>query len=156
MSETKICRTCGLEKPIEAFGKTNRHDCGLCKYRRYKDRGYNKTTSGRKSVRKALRRYAEKNPEKRRAEKRNWQQKNRHKIAAQRATQKAVANGYICRYPCQVCGNEDSIAHHPHYERKYDVIWLCGHCHGWLHSGLLSLVSWIRTSANTCPVPAND
>jgi hypothetical protein len=36
-----------------------------------------------------------------------------------------IRNGLIEKLPCLVCGDENSEAHHPDYDKPADVVWLC-------------------------------
>lgn len=47
------------------------------------------------------------------------------KVWARRATHLAIKKGLITRKPCEVCGSEESDAHHTDYRRPIEVRWLC-------------------------------
>lgn len=45
----------------------------------------------------------------------------------------ALATGKLTRQPCEVCGNENSQAHHPDYDKPLNVMWLCPTHHAQEH-----------------------
>lgn len=59
---------------------------------------------------------------------------NRQKNAARSKLQSAVRYGKIERRPCEVCGSENSEAHHEDYGRPFDVRWLCRTHHAERHA----------------------
>lgn len=61
--------------------------------------------------------------------------RDKHKILARQAVQKAVKSGRLSRQPCEVCGNTTVDAHHSDYAKKLDVSWLCETHHYELHRG---------------------
>lgn len=63
-----------------------------------------------------------------------WRQQNPKSYLAHLSVKNAVNLGVIVRLPCEVCGDEKSEAHHPDYDRPYDVQWLCRRHHKRLHS----------------------
>lgn len=63
-----------------------------------------------------------------------WRKRNPKSYLAHLAVQNALNLGVIDRKPCEVCNPEKSEAHHPNYDRPYDVIWLCRKHHKALHS----------------------
>ena len=46
-----------------------------------------------------------------------------------------VRKGKVAKKPCEVCGNENSEAHHPDYDKPLEVRWLCRDHHLELHNG---------------------
>jgi hypothetical protein len=117
----KRCRKCRAEKRAEEFHRNaanpdGRHDwCKECK---------NAWKRGR-------------SPEAKRAERLRWKAANPEKKLAHKALQKAVARGTLVRpEACERCGSEGSVqGHHPDYERRFEVVWLCPSCHGEEHAG---------------------
>jgi ribosomal protein S27AE len=57
-----------------------------------------------------------------------------------RKTIYAIKKGILKRKPCEICGNENSIAHHETYSDYLNVRWLCSHHHGTVH-GLLNAIN---------------
>lgn len=49
---------------------------------------------------------------------------------------RAIASGAIVRQPCEVCGNEQSQAHHDDYSKPLDVRWLCAAHHREHHANV--------------------
>lgn len=63
-----------------------------------------------------------------------WRKRNPKSYLAHLSVQNALKLGVIERAPCSVCGAVKAEAHHPDYERPYDVIWLCRTHHRALHA----------------------
>jgi hypothetical protein len=63
-----------------------------------------------------------------------WRKRNPKSYLAHLSVQNALNLGVLKRQPCEVCGGEKSEAHHPDYERPYDVVWLCRKHHKAVHS----------------------
>ena len=55
--------------------------------------------------------------------------------ASHSAVAKAIKRGVLVRHPCDVCGREDSHAHHDDYSKPLDVRWLCPPHHREVHGG---------------------
>lgn len=55
---------------------------------------------------------------------------------ANQAVTAAIARGDIIPMPCQICGGNDSVAHHQDYSKPLWVVWLCRGCHGAEHARL--------------------
>lgn len=51
------------------------------------------------------------------------EQEKRHTV--RQILRKAIKSGAVSKYPCSVCGNPKSQAHHEDYDKPLDVIWLC-------------------------------
>ena len=136
MISLKKCRICGLEKPAEEFNRYRPLMCGPCgkaakakcagmerarhadKYREWK-RAYKQTEKGKA----AAARHA----------------KNNYKPdrnAAQQAVKWALKTGKLTKLPCLICGDDDSLGHHPSYapDMRLSVTWLCVHHHNQLHN----------------------
>jgi hypothetical protein len=120
----KECFKCKVEKPLSEFykhpqmadGRLNK--CKQCNkadvianrldkvdyYRAYdKDRGARQTAE-------YIRKYREKNPQK-------------HKAHA--AVNYAIRSKKLFHEDCEVCGREDTHAHHDDYAKPLNVRWLC-------------------------------
>ena len=65
-----------------------------------------------------------------------WRKKNPKAYWAHGATRSALKRGLIQKEPCQNCGERESEAHHPDYERPLLVWWLCRACHKAHHRAL--------------------
>ena len=63
------------------------------------------------------------------------------KIGARVAVRAAKIKGQILQTPCEKCGNPDSQAHHPDYNKPLCVKWLCIACHQEEHHRLKGLVN---------------
>lgn len=46
----------------------------------------------------------------------------------------AIHNGKVKRGECVVCGADKAEAHHPDYNKPYDVVWLCKQHHRDVHN----------------------
>ncbi len=57
----------------------------------------------------------------------------RHKERVHHKVRAAIRDGRLKRQPCQVCGAENTEAHHPDYSKPLEVIWLCVPHHGAEH-----------------------
>jgi hypothetical protein len=64
---------------------------------------------------------------------REYRRRNRHKLAAHNAVARALRNGALQRWPCEVCGHNESEAHHPAYSMPLLVTWLCDEHHKEVH-----------------------
>lgn len=65
----------------------------------------------------------------------NWRRANAEKYMAHLAVQRALNSGDLVRGVCEVCGGENTDAHHDRYDRPLEVRWLCRQHHTRLHSG---------------------
>lgn len=63
-----------------------------------------------------------------------WRKRNPKSYIAHLAVGAALRHGVLERQPCEVCGADKSEAHHPDYDRPYDVTWLCRKHHKALHA----------------------
>lgn len=137
----KVCKKCGLRKPLDDYYRhptcTSDGHLGACKacinaykvsHRSQKEDYYKLYDLARQDrpKRRAVKKRANDTAEKRYPE----------KYKATRAIVKAVAKGEIRREPCLICGVTVTQGHHEHYERPYDVFWLCEPHHKAIHRQL--------------------
>lgn len=125
--ELKVCRDCGLSKPLSEFyidGRRGRHinSCKECK------RAYE-----RRPERSEYERKRYKVPERRAyslANSKHWVRLNDDGYRAHNAANNAVRDGKLKRKPCQQCGSAEYVhKHHPDYSKPLEVVWLCARCH---------------------------
>ena len=67
-----------------------------------------------------------------------WRKRNPKSYIAQLAVGAALRHGVIEQQPCQQYGAAKSEAHHPDYDRPYDVVWLCRKHHKAVHTAEVS------------------
>jgi ribosomal protein S27AE len=60
---------------------------------------------------------------------RRWWLKNRFKHKIQNFTKYAIKIGKLSKKNCEICGNENSMAHHDDYFKPLEVRWLCNYHH---------------------------
>lgn len=130
---TKVCTTCGTERPLSEFYRKarerdgHRSQCKPCskaviaKYRAAnKDRIAEK---GREFWARCGHRYAK------RARRRTYagssHETNVVKLASRHILKAARRLGKIERGPCEVCGAENVHGHHDDYGKPLEVRWLC-------------------------------
>lgn len=144
MSESKICKTCGLEKPISAFSPQIlahggfRNTCKICQ-RVYH---HNNRDIMPSRTPEAKRGYYHKDVAASRAYAREYYQLHRIKCLARRAVQSALDKGELTRpLNCSICGGNShpnrviEPHHYLGYEREHwlDVQWCCYLCHNEIH-----------------------
>lgn len=145
---TKICNTCGKEKPLSEFSiATANSDGHECKCRECKSE-YNREyhIQNRDRVNQHNREWRAKNKDKmREINRRNYREKkNRIKAcvkargekhpertAASARVNAAIKSGKLKRPDrCEQCGEPcRPDAHHRDYSKPLDVVWLCRSCH---------------------------
>jgi hypothetical protein len=62
-------------------------------------------------------------------------QADRAKVYARNQVNNAIKGGRLVRGPCEVCGKENTDAHHDDYDKPLEVRWLCPSHHHLLHPG---------------------
>lgn len=96
----------------------------------------------KKERREYQRKYRRQNPElfagygaseKTRATQKEYYRKNKKGEQARHLLNQALAKREVERKPCCLCGEDRTIAHHPDYNKAFDVHWLCRECHGFIH-----------------------
>lgn len=137
ISEGKICFKCGEEKPLTEFYKNK----GMADGRVNKCKDCTKISVS-ENYRKNRSHYAEYEQKrwrdsKRRAKaveyQRNTRKQNLTKYKATNAVNNALRDGRLTKKPCEMCGAEDSQAHHWDYNKPLEVQWLCRACHLMMH-----------------------
>jgi hypothetical protein len=133
--EQKICSECGAVKLRSDFHRSSsRRDglqvvCKSCHVARNR-----RSSLAHPETRKA--RLPLQDFEKERARLAAWKKRNRKKVLAHKAVNRAVRSGRIERPTCcSRCGSDRRRieAHHEDYDAQLDVIWLCSACHGQRH-----------------------
>lgn len=150
----KVCKKCGLEKPIEEFyvhkqmndghlnfckecvkGRTHKYrQDNLEKIRNYDRNRPNAKERAKKeseSIKSDKRRYN------RMLEfKKQWNKENKYKKNAHNEVQKAIKKGLLIRpNKCEMCGktNCEIQGHHDDYAKPLNIVWVCTECHGKIH-----------------------
>lgn len=65
--------------------------------------------------------------------KKRQQERFPERIWARQKVCYAIKYGHLTRQPCEICGAENSQAHHDDYSKPLDVRWFCGEHHNLLH-----------------------
>jgi len=126
----KVCSKCKEELDVSEFYKDKRAKDGLyssCKkcQREYGKNNYEKYVKEyQKNNRELLNRWYRKYFSK---EDKNKLKKCRAKLFW------AIKSNKITRGECEVCGQKNTEAHHPDYDKPLDVIWLCKKHHTLIH-----------------------
>ena len=137
MSEqTKVCSTCGLEKPLGEFNKKRSNKDGLQSQCRSCFSDYNKARYAKDPERHKsnVRKYMAENIENVFQTRMKMCEKNPNHKNANMVRDLAIQVGVIERPDyCSGCGCSSSEhrieAHHHDYSKPLDVIWLCTPCH---------------------------
>lgn len=141
--ESKVCRRCGVDKPLDAYSPDPRGRQGrfaVCKACRNSQQRGDREAQG-DGYRKYIREY-----------RRDWKRGiKRQRVApvsdgptyrkpnqmakAHAAVNNAIAGGQLVKgTECSQCGAVEKLhAHHQDYTRPLDVLWLCARCHTDLH-----------------------
>ena len=118
LMDTKTCTKCNRDLPLSEYHKDNR-----------KGRGYysscHSCKAGYKTANKDNLLVAQKDRNKRKRAELTPKRKVWNKVYY------AVKVGKIIKPDtCQICGTTDNIqAHHEDYNKPFDIIWVCQHCH---------------------------
>ena len=141
MRRSKKCFKCEVVKPLSKFykhvGMLDGHANKCIECTKFDVRAHREKNIERS---RAYDRERSKRPE--RIEKsiaynRWWRRNDRRRLKCHNAVARAIKNGTLIRSPCEVCGNNLSVAHHDDYDFPLIVRWLCQPCHVKLHKGLL-------------------
>jgi hypothetical protein len=148
MSDAKVCKTRGVEKPLTAYRVERRVKDGrqaVCiECRTAKERERWTTAPQWKRDRQA--KWLRDNREKHRESDRAWRRNNPGKIAAKsffrgpepddhtyarRKVREAIKRGELTRPDkCERCGSQGLVhGHHHDYSKPLSVEWLCPSCH---------------------------
>ena len=96
--------------------------------RRYQNK-YNRSEKGQQQYRRYYSEHKEEFIERAKKSNANHQSERR----AQSLINHALERGKIERKPCEVCGSEQTDAHHYDYNKPLDVMWLCRKHHAEWH-----------------------
>lgn len=144
-SNLLTCKKCSQEKPVAQFAKDKRKPMGVTKvcvdcsreYKREWARGSESHKAKKREYRIAHRgmhataskRYRAKNPEKVYLSMKGWQSRNTEKRTAHITVGNAVRDGKLKKGHCEICGCEETEAHHDDYSKPLQVRWLCHRHH---------------------------
>lgn len=128
------CVRCNLEKEAGAFYKNDRSckDCRKALVMAYRLNNIEKCRQYDRD-RAALQHRKEHN----KRVTAEWRDNNPRERAAQVAVNNAVRDGRLFKWPaCAVpdCCSTKPVAHHPDYDRPFDVVWLCQAHHKQAHA----------------------
>ena len=136
-AKTKVCFKCGDIKPVDDFYKHPQMADGYvnkCKECNKRDVSLNYRTNIRHYIEYEKNRFQD--PD-RKLKALGYQSKRRklspEKNKAREAISNALRDGRVVKSPCEVCGNEESQAHHEDYSKPLEVQWLCRSCHLKIH-----------------------
>lgn len=152
--ETKICKKCGKEKPINDFYKHKEMSdghlnfCKECvkareaKYRlshieHIREYDRNRPNAKERGQKQRIKVKQNSTKYKRYCELKNiWAKLNKFKRNAHSKVLRAIKSGILIRPTyCQICGKDNCKieGHHYDYSKPLDIIWVCTECHGKLH-----------------------
>ena len=148
---TKICGVCRCEKSMELFAKDSniptgrRNKCKQCTSvynKKYRENNLEKARAHQTLYRSqpsriAYRKAYEKTESYAKAHKNQalrYRAEHPNRVKAQDAINNAIKDGRLTRICCLICGEAKSEAHHPDYEKPFDVIWLCQMHHREAHA----------------------
>ena len=136
MEQTKVCSSCGQEKPFSEFNKNRRSKDGLQDKCRSCFSRYNKARywADPQRFKDSVRKYREENLENTFVTRMEMCKRKPCEKNAREAVNLAVKLGYIEKPDhCLGCGKSDSesrvTAHHHDYSKPLEVVWVCSKCH---------------------------
>lgn len=144
----KICKTCNEELHESEFYKRKDNkdglytDCKLCHKQKVAD--YQKTPEGKETVQryitsekgqKTIKKHRQRPEFRRQATRKTqqWRRDNPEAYQAHSTVHSALLCGRLKKKPCEVCGDKNSEAHHPDYNKPLRVRWLCKYHHEIVH-----------------------
>jgi hypothetical protein len=145
---TKVCAKCGEAKTLDGFHKASNRPDGRYPYCKPCKLADEKLRRDPVAERVRVRSWRENNPDRNREIQANYywthhadvlerQRAGYHrrgpKNQANAAVRRAIDAGKIQRQPCEACGDPQTDAHHPDYDRPLDVRWLCRRHHAEAH-----------------------
>jgi hypothetical protein len=146
----KKCNICSIEKPLTEFYK-GYAKCKSCRYMQTvlyrktdagiaarKKEAVNARASGKKKIRQERYKLTEKGKlcRKKYDESRFSTEKGKARLAAKNAVRYAIKAGKLIKEPCWICGDLNTVAHHPSYaeDMRLVVSWLCVNHHNEIHN----------------------
>lgn len=134
---TKICSVCKVCKPKTEYhlrsAATGRIECFCKSCSAAKSKARRLASIDAYREREKARKRESFDPKKQRARVNAYYAKNPEKRMAHNAVTKALSAGLLQRMPCEACGAEHALAHHPDYSMPLVVTWLCPPCHKATH-----------------------
>lgn len=122
--KTKQCFKCGAEKPLTEFYKHSQmkdghlNKCKECTKKAVKDNRLGKIDYYRDYDRKRGNRQDKNYRE-------GYRKKFPGKYKAHNIVSNAIRDKKLFKEPCEICGSEDTHAHHDDYAKPLNVRWLC-------------------------------
>ena len=153
--DSKVCKKCGVEKPLSEYGMHRRtvdgkkgscKKCLLIESNKWRSENRDRVnerkritrqTPDQKKKRLEYRRrpevkakdkkYSQSDKAREAAKKQrvNWGKKYPIKAWAHNEVAKLRNTGKLITYPCIICGNEKAEGHHEDYSRPLDLVWYC-------------------------------
>lgn len=137
ISKEKICFKCGEAKLVTEFYKHPQMGDGRlnkCKACTKKDVSKNYRENREYYAEYEQQRYQDPGRRQRTIEyQKKTRGRNPEKYQAKTAVGNAVRDGRLSKKPCELCGEQETEAHHPDYSKPLEVQWVCRSCHLMLH-----------------------
>lgn len=129
----KKCFKCGEEKPLCNFYKHNQMKDGHLN--KCKDCTKNDAAEYRIKNIDEIRAYDRARGNRQSSEyTKEWRRKNPNKYKAHNIVNNNIRSGNLHKENCEVCGSDNSVAHHNDYLKPLNVRWLCQAHHKQWHS----------------------
>lgn len=113
-------------------------ECKACTKKRVKLRYYNPKNKDKIIT---YERKREKDPRRKALKliyQRNARAKSKGKYRARGKVNNAIRDGRLKRLPCQICGDQNSQAHHDDYRKYLEVKWFCFKHHREYHNQIVN------------------